>query len=93
MSEHYDNISTATPLEDFRKMRDETEVELLGLNTTALSPERLAVAAAMCAALGQDIPSPVQRPPRTRSKYARPKSRSSWINDATNAMLGRGWRP
>lgn len=86
---HWDSISTANPREDWKKMRDETEAELLGLNTTALSPERLAIAAAMVAAVGQDIPP--ERPPRRQER--RKSLRSSWINDATEGMMGRGWKP
>lgn len=89
MSGHWDSISTATPLEDFRKMRDETEDQILNMDSRPL-PEQLAVAAAACAALAE-APSPVQRP-KKRSRWAR-RSRSSWINDATVAMIGRGWRP
>lgn len=92
---HWDSHATATPLEDFRKMKDEAEAELIGLDTTAISQERLAVATAMVAALGQnitqDIPSPVQRP-RKRTRWAR-RRKSPWIDDATVGMLGRGWKP
>lgn len=92
---HWDSHATANPLEDFRKFGKEAEAELMGLNATALTPERLAVAAATMAALGQnitqDVPSPVQRP-RKRTQRAR-RRKSPWINDATVGMLGRGWRP
>ena len=99
MNDHWDSISTATPLEDMRKFQAEAEAEILGLNATALSPERLAISTAMVAAMGQpvpppkEVPSPVQRTRKRRSSAMRMARSSSWINDATMGMLGRGWQP